>query len=790
MIDPTYLRTIHDGLLSSAIHKDNASALPIGLIGIYEEVLPPASNVNERKKFLEFFTVWALLKKEVSIAFVVPLMEGWAEEQVLDYISKYSKWFNSPVSGKYVLYHERLKLYLLQKLSEDAITTTLKKIIGAIETITSNEFRTHYIQECSTYYRILAITLKSKEKDVYRTKLFKMALDKAILNEQIELDTNFSKLQILDDSLDVELYFLKEGKMESINKILESYLYAHNNKVDKYFYKLDAINYSYPSDFSDLLLSCFENINVIDSQKLRYLILAKLISHAILNKFDLRTFTDFIIAVSGNISSLGIEQATKDEVNSIIVYGVKLNLVRESLLNHFLGKNIEEAIDEYSNSDTLFQEMDSYHKKQFLLKKSIDDIALLKLSEIIDNEIKENRSKKELSINFIDITTNSEYDFLLHPLLKIAFIESIEKSPKIISDFLENLCENYRFDELDNLLYKLPLFGNINKVSILVKLYTKFQLEKQIINQIKTLLIKYLNQWLGYLSINNNLEINYSVIDYVLKKIDHFDLIYHNDISQKIINQLLKFCRENKINDFDSLFLKFSNSKHNTSNNLVGNSYQIKAMLSRTGVLGSKRQFCRINLIDNYELGIRLITDELTEDFYNSLDILFRKPTKHAKLLLNLTNNYWNIIVGIELIKTFKQYNKYFNAIHKAIDDSQFEIEQTNKNSELYLELLCLAKRHNSELNFIEIFENLLKLKHITYDHLKCACSSIFFYNPFFFKKMNLNLIFSLELKNIIKQRMFLAFLETHKTNNKIENKYIYKLISDNSILTKYYLSL
>ena len=55
--DPTYLRTIYDGLLSGTIHKDNASTLPIGLIGIYEEALPPESNVNDRMRLLEFFVV-------------------------------------------------------------------------------------------------------------------------------------------------------------------------------------------------------------------------------------------------------------------------------------------------------------------------------------------------------------------------------------------------------------------------------------------------------------------------------------------------------------------------------------------------------------------------------------------------------------------------------------------------------------------------------------------------------------------------------------------------------------
>ena len=79
MIDPTYIRTIYDGLLSGALHKDNASALPMGLVGMYDEALPPASNVNERKKFLDFFSVWALLRKEVSVTFLITLLEGWSE---------------------------------------------------------------------------------------------------------------------------------------------------------------------------------------------------------------------------------------------------------------------------------------------------------------------------------------------------------------------------------------------------------------------------------------------------------------------------------------------------------------------------------------------------------------------------------------------------------------------------------------------------------------------------------------------------------------------------------------
>jgi hypothetical protein len=115
--DPTYLRTIVDGLSSGALQKDNPSSLPQGLVGVYEEAIPPACQVNERKKFLEFFGVWVLLQKEVSVAFVAPLLVGWSEEMVLDLIVKFSKWFNSPESGKYVIYHERLRVFIMQKMA-------------------------------------------------------------------------------------------------------------------------------------------------------------------------------------------------------------------------------------------------------------------------------------------------------------------------------------------------------------------------------------------------------------------------------------------------------------------------------------------------------------------------------------------------------------------------------------------------------------------------------------------------------------------------------------------------
>ena len=119
-LEPTYLRYIYDGLVKGSIHPENAAELPDGLIGLYEEAFDERTSVVERQKLLQRFAIWALLKKEVSAAFMAQVL-GETEDEIQDFISKYSAWFNSPESGKYQLYHERLKVYLLQKLSEGEV---------------------------------------------------------------------------------------------------------------------------------------------------------------------------------------------------------------------------------------------------------------------------------------------------------------------------------------------------------------------------------------------------------------------------------------------------------------------------------------------------------------------------------------------------------------------------------------------------------------------------------------------------------------------------------------------
>ena len=132
-VEPTYFRYIHDGLVNGIIHPENASELPEGIIGLYENAFDDGSSVIERQKMLRRYAIWAMFKKAVSAAFVADIL-GETEFQIQEFIYNNSAWFNSPESGQYQLYHERLKVYLLQKVSDSLIHSLQKSLLNRLET--------------------------------------------------------------------------------------------------------------------------------------------------------------------------------------------------------------------------------------------------------------------------------------------------------------------------------------------------------------------------------------------------------------------------------------------------------------------------------------------------------------------------------------------------------------------------------------------------------------------------------------------------------------------------------
>lgn len=108
-IEPSYLRYVHDKLISCALNPENASALPRGFIGLYEREFTQSTPLIERKSTLEQLALWSLVKGPVSARFIACILD-LREQESKELVDRYSSWFNSPEIGKYQLYHELLPL--------------------------------------------------------------------------------------------------------------------------------------------------------------------------------------------------------------------------------------------------------------------------------------------------------------------------------------------------------------------------------------------------------------------------------------------------------------------------------------------------------------------------------------------------------------------------------------------------------------------------------------------------------------------------------------------------------
>lgn len=188
-LEPTYLRYIYDGLVKGNIHPENAAELPEGLIGLYEEVFDERTSVVERQKLLLRFAIWALLKKEVSAAFVADVL-GESGDDIQEFISTFSAWFNSPERGKYQLYHERLKVYLLQKLSEQELQVLHEQLISrleqAIEEQKADEFERYGLEFLGGHF------LRTSQIGFNYVRLNNFVNSEKIWSRQFELSNSYN----------------------------------------------------------------------------------------------------------------------------------------------------------------------------------------------------------------------------------------------------------------------------------------------------------------------------------------------------------------------------------------------------------------------------------------------------------------------------------------------------------------------------------------------------------------------------------------------------------------------
>jgi hypothetical protein len=294
-LDPSYLRYIYDNLIKGSVHLENSSELPEGLIGLYEEAFEEHLPVIQRQQLLQRFALFALLKKEVSIHFVAEVLDE-NEEEIIDFINTYASWFNSPEPGKFQLYHERLKVYLLQKISEQEVAILNESIVDFLEQNVKEEKVNELVLYCFeflSFHLFLTAYLSGKNEpfarycldDTFKKRQFEISgfydweeqlmqfgvQFFALKGEEIchEIVFEKTKIQFKKKDIDLILSLIKRGKMSIVFRFFqttqETNLFARIELAYFYFFSFYEIfesntwKYEKKKEIATKLLEIFEN---------------------------------------------------------------------------------------------------------------------------------------------------------------------------------------------------------------------------------------------------------------------------------------------------------------------------------------------------------------------------------------------------------------------------------------------------------------------------------------------------------------------------------------------------
>jgi hypothetical protein len=250
--DPSYLRSIRDGILSGSIEVNNSNALPDGLSGVFDrELFPSTLALRERRELLLFFVPFAVAQKEISVDFATDVLaktwmkdpaEGEANyqavyDQVNRFIQHHSKRFVSAGEGKYRLYHERFRVYILQKVTGLDIRTFNDQIISlcekALKEKSGNEKEIYALEFLSTHLYINAMQDKEQgaklkslafsqtywERQIKASKSFEWS--KRMLNEMMAWASKFDEEEVIECALQkVDLHHQEQNDAPGIVQLV------------------------------------------------------------------------------------------------------------------------------------------------------------------------------------------------------------------------------------------------------------------------------------------------------------------------------------------------------------------------------------------------------------------------------------------------------------------------------------------------------------------------------------------------------------------------------------------
>jgi hypothetical protein len=780
-IDPAYVRYIHDELLKGTIQPDNPTDLPEGLIGVYEDAFDERQPVDIRQKLLERFAIWALLKKEVSTNFVAELLEQ-PEGEIQEFIVTYSAWFNSPETGKYQLYHERLRVFLLQKLSEHEIEKLHDKLIYRLEKAINDqsidEFELYSLEFLVRHYSINSLYTGDG------CNLIKLAYDQSHWDRQIQISkgyiwTRLSLYSVMawaskyndDEVIECGIQTVKlQNKIDSIKTFKDA---IECDDIESILIKIEE------SENTDLLglqrkfilyILCILQLIINDNLKEKKYLVVKIlknIEHDFpkdIASFDLLMFCskgliDFIYieCLKININFSFLYKRMGDPSNTLYSFdNLKFSNINNESDIIFILKNIDHDSDLNSKIIQIryliktlgnlnkFNELDlviDYVKKS-LVEISSDSIIfgnnprLDFLMEIIDELISAKKISlcKELLFLALSIMQEKNYDKIVEELISEHLI-----SKKIVLNFKEHVIYskkiynlNYRFNYLLNLFFISKNKYDFKILLLEIEEIDDINLRINLINAIVKKYYQHLKKndakilvEIGLNCINNHFN-GISKYDKLISFIDCVKLISNKkakNILQKIVENISIIEDRKDVNIFlIRIFLKLNELKINLLDEKIIEEIEIysKKINNLYELIDLKYNLCKYFFsVKNYQK-INLLIDEIAAIAEEMEIDDYYEWLNHISVLIALEGDYIRSENIANKIKWTSYRNDVFYSIGKNYESLNFN----------YL-ILELFMNKESKVNFLFGVVNAVKIINLDFKMYKYLIVKLIEFNDY-----------------------------------------------------------
>jgi hypothetical protein len=387
-LEPTYLRYVYDGLTKGSISSNNPTSLPIGFIGLFENEFPSSMPLVERMSILNRLAIWGLLKGPVSIEMVAEVLNEHPDNTKA-LIDTYSKWFNSPEPGKYVLYHDRLRTYLLQKLSNHEIQDLNEVVISYLEKVLldekGDESELYALEHLSTH-----MLVESQLDNNY--KRFHEYVNREVLwPRQIKASKEYKWSQ------DGVKQSIKEAaRRQHEDNTIRSAINSVNLNLDEQSSIQNILTFFYDSEYL-IVVERIKRLEIKNRYLLSIFMITEIISESYEDLNEKKEICQLFINSINEISGHGLDWY--NDFPAILMYKNHLILkeldINDSCLWSSYGKNgsYTTSIEFESHIDELLN-VKKRNEITFIFKQKISEVKGL-------DQIKD--------LNDFDITINGEY---------------------------------------------------------------------------------------------------------------------------------------------------------------------------------------------------------------------------------------------------------------------------------------------------------------------------------------------------------------------------------------------